>query len=309
MDRDDVDASIALRLTEVTAKVVSGLNIAQFVDDPTSEAHLTEAVRDLSTMWPEDNQLRPVPVEKLLAQSRYLIEMMLEKIEKGEVADVPNVPGFTSAYGDLRQQVMGLSQEWSARRLGQLGERVEGIFEQASEDAERAKEAADQAQVAAGTAGESTLAAFFDLHAREQRASANSLRLIVGVMVVLVVGLGAVVVFVYQHKETSTQQTLSRLALALPLFGLAVYLSREASRHREAGDAAKEIAVRLQTFQPFSATLTTDEQVKIRAALGGWVFAQPRAAKANQYPNPFSRKRIEALAQLSEALRATNGGK
>lgn len=149
-----------------------------------------------------------------------------------------------------------LSNVTIARQVDEfLAESVK-VRDAARESLEKVKEAASQAQAAAGTAGESSLSTFFEAYALHELRSSNSFRVATIATIV-----GAIIVAVAGSKEVGDDLTraIYHVAIVAGIAGLATYFGRQAGHHRRVGTWAKALQIQLQSFPAFMAAIPDDK--------------------------------------------------
>lgn len=127
-------------------------------------------------------------------------------------------------------------------------ERLSAVSEKA---AKRASASAAEAEQAAGTAGESSLASWFDDYGKREHLASSFFRLLA------FVGLASAACLAWWFFLESETQVFSasslvfRAAILLAVAAFSTYAIRLASQHRQQGSWAKSIAVQLKSFQAF----------------------------------------------------------
>jgi hypothetical protein len=127
-----------------------------------------------------------------------------------------------------------------------------------------------RAQQATADVGAESVGEHYDKYAAREARIADLLRLLVGCIVVVIV-LQAVF-----FNRTVTEATLAvelvRLSSAVPLAGLAAYLARESTKHRDAARWGRERAIALHTMPAYTAELDQDDRRVLWQLLGNRVF-------------------------------------
>jgi hypothetical protein len=185
----------------------------------------------------------------------------------------------TSALLHGLQLLLSNPATGSSPRLDQVGRDATALTDAlARTRLQRTLSQAERALTPSGTAG---MAQHFYWRAKNEERAANRLRLAVVGLLTLIAAGAAGVAFSFS-KESSVATEVSKLAIAIPLLGLAYYLSKEASQHRGAAQRAREIEVRLRTVIPYTSELNDADKLTIRADLGRLVFgALPNAFSLN----------------------------
>lgn len=88
---------------------------------------------------------------------------------------------------------------------------------------------------------------------------------------VLTVGVVVALAFLVPG-ERSVAEVLQRGAFALPIFGLAAYLSAESAKHRKAAQWAATLRVQLLTIDLYVAPLGAKEAAEVRQLLARRAF-------------------------------------
>jgi len=138
------------------------------------------------------------------------------------------------------------------------------------------RQIAENAQEAAGQAATSGIAAFY-----QERADLERIRHLAWSALLLASTIAGVWIgwFVISRTAGSglTVNELARATVALPVFLLAAYSSRQANYHRNAESDARNIAVQLKTVRAYSDALDTSARQEVLRLLGTKIFGHPSA--------------------------------
>jgi hypothetical protein len=141
-----------------------------------------------------------------------------------------------------------------------------------------AEEAAEHVREVAGDVAEHELGSEYSKLAESER---NSSWFWSGVVILSLLGsAGAAVYLLNSSAHFNGLGELGRLALTLPVLGLAVFAARSAGYHRDNYKWAKFTAVQLKTIRAYTDDLGEEARHEIRRGLGLKVFAgqpEPRA--------------------------------
>jgi hypothetical protein len=178
----------------------------------------------------------------------------------------------------------------------------------ATNAAEEAVAAAEDAKQAAGDVGTSSLSEHFTAFAREEELRATWRQLITGLLVLLVVGLGVYGAFFQKLPTAWSAETLVKLTLSVPLLALAYYFAREASHHSAAAQRAREIEVRLRTVRAYTAELPDDDRIAVRAEFAKSLFTVLDWGAANaKDANELGKEMTDTIKILADALASAAG--
>jgi len=190
---------------------------------------------------------------RLSRNLEHLIEEVSRMIPSSDTQWPTRLATMRQAAGRAKRQIGELQEA----RLAEVRDEVDSVVAHVKE--------------AAGTVASTSLGDFFDSYASAQSRTANWLRFGVILLLVVVASIAGFVVFQDQGGGIWTEE-LARVAVTSPLILLAVYLSRESSRHRAAGDRARELEVRLKTVRAYTDELNDSDRTEIRALLGKRIF-------------------------------------
>jgi hypothetical protein len=154
-----------------------------------------------------------------------------------------------AARQDRRQQLA---------QLERAGREAEGIVEKTRQ--------------AAGATAEGSLAAQFKDYADDESRQANLLRGLAAAAVLLIPAIAAVLLLAGKVEDASTAEQLTRLSVGLSLAGLAAYFGKEASRHRDRAHWARQLQVRLLTFDAFAEPMSREAREAVRVEFARWIF-------------------------------------
>ena len=154
----------------------------------------------------------------------------------------------------------------------------------ATKAAERATKASGLAEQAAGISGAATLGGHFKEVAGKEGRTASWWTGIAVTSLLAVIVAGA---FIISRSVTSHWiETLFRLALVLPIVGLAAFSARLASHHRLLSRWAKTSAVQINSVAPFAQQIPTDEgREELILYAGRTVFGPPVFADDSKIEN------------------------
>lgn len=102
--------------------------------------------------------------------------------------------------------------------------------------------------------------------AKQHALRATILQVIAGLLLAGVVVFGWYVLEVQQIAVTSLEFILGRVLIALPAVGFAVYLLREAGKHRDAAAEAKSLHLDHQAFGPYTELMEGKEDLRVKMA-------------------------------------------
>ncbi len=185
----------------------------------------------------------------------------------------------------LQAALLGLSQLVSLERLRQNAEESDRVV-----------------KLAKGAAGETAslgLAAHFGAQADRDEHAAKWLRGGVVLLLILIATGAASVAFFARPTVGLWQEELARLAIAIPLLALAYYLSRTEGHHREAGQRARDIEVRLMTVEAYVEALREEDAQSIRNALGKLIYGQLPEASGKVDTVGLDPERVAELVKVA----------
>ncbi|WP_327033014.1 hypothetical protein [Micromonospora ureilytica] len=136
------------------------------------------------------------------------------------------------------------------------------------------RQIADDAQEAAGQAATSGIATFYQERADTEHRRHLTWNALLLASTCAGVWLSWFVVF-RTTGSSLTVHELARATVALPVFLLAAYSSRQANYHRNAESDARSIAVQLKTIRAYSDALDTSTRQDILRLLGTKIFGPP----------------------------------
>ncbi|MFD4673728.1 hypothetical protein ACFWNN_28685 [Lentzea sp. NPDC058450] len=195
-----------------------------------------------------------------------------------------------------------LEGNWSP--LGLMG----SIVSDAKKARDEVVSVLEDARQAAGEAADAVLSVHFSKFAAGEQRRAEWLRGgAIGCLMVLV--LAAAIILPQAVKSDSTvASVLARLTFSIPLAVLAAYLGKESSKHRELARWARQLEVRLLTFDAFVAPLSEDQRREQRVAFGDQIFLGERVQNENGAAGPsLMGEAASLLASVSELMKGLPG--
>lgn len=166
---------------------------------------------------------------------------------------------------------------------------------------------------AAGQTATLALSEHFGNFARQERRSANTLRLLATFNLVGISLIAGYLILANPGETATIAGELTRIVIILPLAVLAGYFGRESSRHRATANWASELEVQLMTLEAFIAPLDEDEQRLYRSSLGARVFSAhlPAESRTETSPNLLSETAslLEAIASITRVGGDESGNK
>jgi len=158
----------------------------------------------------------------------------------------------------------------------------------------RARDAANRAEEAAGTAGVSALASHFDAYSARERRAAGWLRLIAsGCILLVVAAAGTTVVMARGHSFGWSE--VARISVALPFAVLAGYYARLSAIREKGAVWAAGLAVQLKTIRAYVDNLPPDTGLSIMTAFAKRVFGANDIADVAQLPSVDVQPLAEAI--------------
>ncbi|MDX6284348.1 MAG: hypothetical protein QOH03_5419 [Kribbellaceae bacterium] len=234
-----------------------------FVTDLDLLADLRDAVDDLASPGGQETPNFLDRAARLSRNLEQLVEEVARMVPPSDQQWPSRVAAMRTASGRVNRRIAELQEA----RVAEVREEVDTV--------------AAHVREAAGEVASTSLGSYFDTYASNQSRSANWLRLGVILLLLVVASVAGIVVFKDRAGGVWTEE-LARIAVTSPLILLAIYLSRESSRHRAAGDQARELEVRLKTVRAYTDELDGSDRNEIRALLGRRIFGADLATSTNK---------------------------
>ncbi len=178
--------------------------------------------------------------------------------------------------------------------------------------AERAQEAQQKSELAAGRSGAEHQAAAFEEYSRQQQRLGDRFRWATMILLgLLVAAAGLLAGFL---PEMSPTEIAVKVSVAVPAGVLIGYVAREAARHQARATRFGDLAVKLRTLPAFIAELDTPDRRRLTRTLGAQVFGRPGPLAEDELPPAGVYGELLAVMKgLTELLRARerpgDGGK
>jgi hypothetical protein len=156
-------------------------------------------------------------------------------------------------------------------------------------------------RLAAGAADKAVSGGFLE-DFRQHRLAGWVFLILGGICLAIAAGFGFWAVEIRGESVTSLEFLAGRILVALPIVGLAVYLLREAGRHRDQASQAKSLHLDHQAFAPYiSLELDETKKSELRKEMAERAFFRERAVQAQDEPD-YVGKIIDASAEAIKSL-------
>ncbi len=191
---------------------------------------------------------------------------------------------FAAAQTDRQESFAKLLVEVRgehASTLKELEENVSAESESAqaalAEDLEASSAARARVEDILDIVAETALIGSYSKSAGEEKDAANMWRWIAVVAVAVTVIIGGWLVQSARGDGTDWDLFFAKLAVALPVAGVAAYAARQSSEHRHAQREAQHVALQLAALKPYLNDLEkVDERDQLLGEIGRRLFGQPR---------------------------------
>jgi hypothetical protein len=158
--------------------------------------------------------------------------------------------------------------------------------------AEKAKDSADLAAVAAGSSGSASLSEHFKTFADRELVTANWFRY--GTLASLVIAAGLAVYFPFVNRDVNS--IVSHAIQVASVAGLGTFLGAQASGHRRTGNWSRALEVQLKSFEAFIEPIRgTDAYARLYETFGHRLLGSPPVTSAARGVD------ASALAKIAEA--------
>lgn len=214
----------------------------------------------------------------------------------------------------LNSRAVALSSEVDTKLALDAAQRARESIDEAVEEAkahvgqavEEATSSATHVKEIAGTAAQGDLALKFQGLADKETTTANIARGAVITILIATFALLGWLLFLEPNGDISWTDLTRRIALPIPGLILAVYLSKEASRHRSVADWARALEVQLRTINAYTDPLEPADRQDIRAFFGRRVFSSPelRTDDKSQMAANHVQGAVQNVSSAVQALRA-----
>ncbi|GIH21491.1 hypothetical protein [Rugosimonospora africana] len=186
------------------------------------------------------------------------LDSILLSVARGFPPRTNEFRSLTFRAEEIRLLARSLMVEKDESALSQASVRVDSIVAHVEE--------------AAGTVAAGEVAAHYLMEAKTER---NRYTLWVAILFVCSGAAVALSWFIVSRSSAApgTAQEAARLALVVPVLGLAAYAARESAHHRGNETAARTAAVQLRTIRAFTDSMDAESRKDVMRALGLRLFA------------------------------------
>jgi hypothetical protein len=280
---DDSLGSLAARTEEVEASIKTAAEAVELRLDASLQP-LVQRVEQLGAT--------------LAAQETRISTVATDQIQAGSKAEAARVEQFTATITQLTEDHREFMESERARaeqNVAAVQAVTDALVAQTREHEETA------GRLAAGAADKAVSGGFLE-DFRQHRLAGWVFLALGGVFLTIAAGFGFWAVEVRGESVTSLEFLAGRILVVLPIIGLAVYLLREAGRHRDQATQAKSLHLDHQAFAPYiSVELDEAKRSELRKEMAERAFFRERAARANDEPD-YVGKLVDASAEAIKAL-------
>lgn len=234
----------------------------------------------------------------LAAQETRISTVATDQIQAGSKAEAARVEQFTATITQLTED----HREFMATERAKAEENALAVRALTDQLVGQTREHEQTAgRLAAGAADKAVSGGFLE-DFRQHRLAGWLFLFLGGLCLAIAAGFGFWAVEVRGESVTSVEFLAGRILVALPIIGLAVYLLREAGRHRDRAAQAKSLHLDHQAFAPYI-SLEPDETRKseLRKEMAERAFFRERAARTSDEPD-YVGKLVDASAEAIKAL-------
>lgn len=167
---------------------------------------------------------------------------------------------------------MTASEEALAEAKKRADDELAHLAEEAKARLDELNELRSEAERAVGATGAAVLAAGYQKEANAETKAANLWRLIA---VAAFVGATGVAIFAVAHGLSAgfdIERFFAKIALGIPILGLAYYAAHESSRHREQARVNRRVELQLASLDAYLRDLPELERHRVRAQLADGFF-------------------------------------
>lgn len=202
-----------------------------------------------------------------------------------------------------------LNEHLDQLRLSPIVEKVQKQAVEAEQARDLAVEALEVTRRAAGATSESALASHFGKYADEESRSADIFRAGTISCLLFVAAVATLLVIFVGVGNGNVTADVEHVAIIVPIAVLAAYLGRESGRHRQFARSARELQVRLLTFDAFIEPLTDSQKEAVRTEFAKRIYTVQEVEISNEPGPSIVSDTAGLLGKVADLLKNSQVGK